>query len=184
MAFLGGDAGIGAGRVNERDDGQAEFVRQPHQAERLAIAFGMRGTEVAQNVFLGVAAFLRADDQHPVFAQPGKTADHRAILGKQPVAVQFLKTGKSLLDVIQRVRPARMARELHALPRSQVQKNLPARFLKFFLDELNFLLETDPQRMFLRMRPEIVQLVLQFGDRLFKIELMLHAWGILEAFSM
>ena len=90
------DAGISARRVNERDDGQAEFVRQPHQAERLAVAFGMRGAEIAQNVFLGVAALLRADDDDAMFAQFGKTADHRAVLGEQPVAVQFLKIGEGV----------------------------------------------------------------------------------------
>ena len=91
VAFLRRDAGIRARRVNERDDGQAEFIRQPHQAQRLAVTFGMRGTEIAQNVFLGVAAFLRADDDDAVFAQFCKTADHRAVLGKKPVPVQFLK---------------------------------------------------------------------------------------------
>ena len=96
VAFLRGNAGIRAGRVNERDDGQAEFIREPHQAQRLAIAFGMRGAEIAQNIFLRVAAFLRADDDDAVFAEFGKTADHRAVFGKQPVAVQFLKIRERL----------------------------------------------------------------------------------------
>ena len=56
VAFLGADAGIRARRVNERDDGQAEFVGEPHQPQRLAIAFGMGGAEIAQDVLLGVAA--------------------------------------------------------------------------------------------------------------------------------
>ena len=176
------DAGIRARRVNQRDDGQAEFVREPHQAQRLAVAFGMRGAEVAQNVFLGVAAFLRADDHDAVFAQLGKTADHRAVLGEQAVAVQFLKIRESVLDVIQRVRPLGMARELDALPGGEVQENLPAGFLQFFFDELDFLLEADAQRMFLRMRAEFIQLVLQFDDRLFEIELMFHALEILSGF--
>ena len=81
--------GIGAGGVDERDDGQAEFVGQAHQAERLAVAFGMRGAEVAQDVFLGVAALLRADDHHAVFAQLGEAADHGAVFRIKPVAVQF-----------------------------------------------------------------------------------------------
>ena len=68
-----------------------------------------------------------------------------------------------------------MARELDALPGVQVQKNLPARLFDFPFDDLDFLLEADAERMFLRMRPQFFELVLQFGDRLFKIELMLHA---------
>ena len=108
--------------------GQAEFVRQPHQAQRLAIAFGMGGTEIAQDVFLGVAALLRADDHDAVFAQFGKAADHGAVFGKQPVAVQFLKIGESGLDVIQRVGPLGMAGQLDALPGGEVRENLPPGF--------------------------------------------------------
>jgi hypothetical protein len=33
------------------------------------------------------------------------------------------------------------------------------------------------------MRPQFIQLVLQFGDGLFEIELMLHAQGILTGFG-
>ncbi len=72
-----------------------------------------------------------------------------------------------------------MPRKLDALPGGEIQENLPARLLQLFLDQLDFLLKADAQRMLLRMRPEFIQLVLQFGDRLFEIELMLHAPGIL-----
>jgi hypothetical protein len=101
VTFLGADAGIRAGSVNKRDDGQAEFASQPHQAQRLAVTFGMGGAEIAQNVFLGVPAFLRADDDDAVFAQFGKAAHHRAVFGEQPVAVQLMKIGESFLQVIQ-----------------------------------------------------------------------------------
>ena len=76
--------------------GRPNLLGEPHQAQRLAITFGMRAAEIAQNVFLRVAALLRADDHDAVFAEPGKTADHRAVLGKKPVAVQFLKIGERL----------------------------------------------------------------------------------------
>jgi hypothetical protein len=142
--------GIRARRVNQRDDGQAELVRQPHQAQRLAITFGMRGAEIAQNVFLRVAALLRADDHDAVFAQFGKTADHRAVLGKKPVAVQFLKIRKRTVDIIQRVWPFGMARQLDALPGGEVGK-ICRRVSSFFFDELDFLLEADAERVLFRM---------------------------------
>ena len=62
VALLGADAGIGAGGVDERDEGQAEFFRQPHEAQRLAIAFGIGAAEVAFDVLLQLAALLVADD--------------------------------------------------------------------------------------------------------------------------
>jgi hypothetical protein len=142
----------------------------------------MRGAEVAQNVFLGVAALLRADDDYAVFAQFRETADHRAILGEQAVAVQFVKIRECVLDVIQRVRALGMPRKLDALPGREVQENLPPGFFQFFFDELDFLFKTDAQGMFFRMQTELVQLVLQLRDRLFEIKLMFHAWGSLMAF--
>jgi hypothetical protein len=183
VAFLCCHAGVRARRVNERDDGQAEFMRHAHQPERLPITFGMRGAEIAQDVFLGVPAFLRADDHDPVLAQLGKAADHGVILGKHAVAMQFLEIREGLAAIIQRVGPLGMARQLHALPGIEVQENLPAGLLDFLLDDLDFLLEADAERMFLRMRPQVFQLVLQFGDRLFEIELMLHALEILTGFK-
>ena len=37
--------------------------------------------------------------------------------------------------------------------------------VQFFFDDLDLLLETDAQGMLLRVRPQFIQLVLQFGDR-------------------
>jgi hypothetical protein len=68
-----------------------------------------------------------------------------------------------------------MARELDALPGGEIQKNLPPRLLDLLFDDLDFVLETDAKRMFLRVFAEAVQLVLQFNDGFFEVELMLHA---------
>ena len=118
------------------------------------------------------------------------TPDGRVLINETCIAnvlsssVQFLKMGEGFLDVIQGVGAARMARELDALPGGQVQENLAAGFFQLFLDKLDFLFKTDAERVFFRVGPEFVQLVLQFGDRLFEIELMLHAWEILKGFIM
>ena len=69
-----------------------------------------------------------------------------------------------------------MPRELDALPRGQIQKNLPPGFFQLLFDQLEFFVKTDAQRVFLRLSPELVELVLQFDDRLLEIELMFHAW--------
>ena len=70
-----------------------------------------------------------------------------------------------------------MARELDALPRREVQENLPARFLNLLLDGLDFLAEADAERMFLRMGAEVFELGLQFEDGLFEVEPVFHASG-------
>ena len=61
----------------------------------------MRRAEIAQDVLLGVAAFLGADDHDLVLPRAGKAADHGPVLGKQPVAVQFAEIREGRLDVIQ-----------------------------------------------------------------------------------
>ena len=41
VAFLGLDPGEGPGGVDESDDRELEFFREPHEAERLAVALRM-----------------------------------------------------------------------------------------------------------------------------------------------
>ncbi len=54
--------GIGPGRVDERDDRQAELGGQPHLHQRLAIAFGMGAAEVAGLALRQVLPLLMADE--------------------------------------------------------------------------------------------------------------------------
>ena len=84
-----------------------------------------------------------------------------------------------MVDIIQRVGALGVARQLNALPRSEIQKNLPPGFLEFFFDQLEFLVKTDAQGMLLRLCPEFFELVLQFDDRFLEIELMFHASGMI-----
>ena len=134
VAFLGADAGVGPGRVDQGDDRQVELVGQAHQAQRLAVAFGVGGAKVAANVLLGVAAFLGAQDHNGAVAQLGKAAHQRLVVGIKPVAMQLAELAKGRLDVIQGVRPLGMAGQLDPLPGSQVRVNLLARFLDLLLD--------------------------------------------------
>ena len=57
----------------------------------------MGRTEIAEDVFLGIAAFLGAEDDDAMAAQPGKAAHDGAILGKEPVAVQLVEITEGLL---------------------------------------------------------------------------------------
>ncbi len=87
MTFLGADAGISAGRVDEADDGQIKFLRQLHQAQRLAVAFGLGAAEVAHEVFLGIAAFLMADDHDAALVDGRRAADDGVVVAVAAVAV-------------------------------------------------------------------------------------------------
>ena len=69
-----------------------------------------------------------------------------------------------------------MARKLDALPGGEVGEDVPPGFRQFFLDELDFLLEADAERMLFRVSAQVIQFFLQFDDRLLEIELMFHAW--------
>jgi hypothetical protein len=75
-----------------------------------------------------------------------------------------------------------MPGEPDTLPRSEIGKNLPARFIQPFLEKLDFLLEADVHRMRFRMFAEFIQLVLQFDNRLLEIELVFHAQARLNVF--
>ncbi len=75
-----------------------------------------------------------------------------------------------------------MARELDALPGGKIGEDVPPGFRQFFLDELDFLLEADAERVLFRVLAQFLQLGLQFDDRLLEIELMFHACGKLNPF--
>src|SRR2546422_9593752 len=62
------EPGVGAGRVDERDDGFGELLGEVHEPQRLAIALRVRHPEVAGDLLARVAALLVADhDDRPPF---------------------------------------------------------------------------------------------------------------------
>ena len=135
----------------------------------------MSRAKIAKDVFLGVAALLRADDNDAVFAQAGKTPNHRAIFGKEPIAVQFGEIGERRIEIIEGVRAFGMPGELDALPRGEVGVNLPPGFLEFDFDLPDFIFQTDPHGVGLGVLAKLIQLLLQFEDRFLEIELVFHA---------
>ena len=116
-ALFGADAGISAGRVNEGEDGAAEFLRQLHEAQGLSITFRLRHAEVAQEFLLGVAPFLVADDHHGLALKPCQSAHQCWIIAKAPIAMELGEIGEEILNVVERVGPLRVAGQEDALPR-------------------------------------------------------------------
>src|SRR5205823_8145976 len=74
---------------------------------------------VPRDALLEAAALLVAE-QHGGPAMPGTdTGDERGVVARKPVAVQLDEVGDEALQVVDRVRPHRVARELDELPDRQ-----------------------------------------------------------------
>ena len=140
-AFLCTDAWVGAGCVNEGQDRHGELGRQLHQAQRLAVTFGVTHTEIAMQLLLRIAALLLADHHQWATLEARQAADHRRVVGEAPVTVQFHEIGAEHLDPVQRIRPLRMAGEQHMGPgvRHRCTARLPQR-LQLMAHSLDFLL--------------------------------------------
>src|SRR6185369_6175210 len=98
-------------------DRHAKSLRELHQPERLAVALRVRHAEAAEQILFRVAALLLADHHHRLAVEERGTADERGIVGEMTVAVQLGPVAERALDVVERKRPLRMTRELHALIR-------------------------------------------------------------------
>ena len=138
MALLGTDAGIRAGRVDQRNNRYPELFREAHEPQRLAIAFRMAATEIAHHIFFRVAPFLMRDDNAALRTEQGEPARHRFVVGEVTIAVQLDPTGETSFDVIERKRPLHVPRDLHPLPRAQVAVNLTPSLADFRLDGFDF----------------------------------------------
>ena len=94
-ALFGVDAGIGAGGVEEGDDGAAELGAELHAAQRLAIAFGLGHAEVAEELLFGIAALFLADDHDGLAFEGAEAADDGRVFAKGAVAVDFRESRAS-----------------------------------------------------------------------------------------
>ena len=83
----------------------------------------MRTPEIPEDVFLGVASFLRSDHHDRLSVQLGKTAHNRRVVGKSPVSVKFQKIGEYAFDIVKSVRTVRVTRQLNSLPGREIRIN-------------------------------------------------------------
>ena len=86
----------------------------------------MRHPEVAVEIVLGIAALLVTDDHDADAVEPRPSADDGRIVPVQPVAVQLDEVGEHGVDVVEWVRAAGMAGDLHALHRREIAIDLDA----------------------------------------------------------
>ena len=133
-ALLGAESGPRARRVDEREHRHLELLGELHEAERLAVALGVRHAEVAVEVLLGVAAALVADDHDRLAVEARPAADDRGVLAEGAVAVQLDEVGERERDVVERERALGAARHLHALQRREVAVDLRAQLAELLLE--------------------------------------------------
>src|SRR2546426_8243398 len=167
-ALLGVDPRVGAGRVDEGEHRERELLGQLHQAQRLAVALGLGHAEVAQDLLLGIAALLVADDHAGRVAEARQAADDRGVVGEGAVAVQLLEMREQHLHIIQRVRPLRMARHLRHLPGRQLAVDVLGKRLAALGEPLDLLRDVD--RGVVRHVAQLLDALLELGDRLLEFE--------------
>ena len=116
--------GAGAGRVDERDDRQAELGRQPHLQECLPIAFRVGTAEIAGRALGQVLALLVADEHHLVLVEVGQSRDDRLVVPHRAVAMKLDELLEDQLDVIPGLGASRMPGDLDDLPGVQLRIDL------------------------------------------------------------
>ena len=166
--LLGSDAGVGAGGVDEGEHRQRKLLGQLHQPHRLAIALGARHAEVADDLFLGVAPLLVADDNAGLAVEAREATDDRLVVGVAAVAVQLFEIGEDQLGIIERVRTLRMARDLGNLPRAELGVEILGQRLALALEPLDLVGDVD--RGIVLHETQLVDFFLEFGDRRFEIK--------------
>src|SRR5262249_33742067 len=118
-ALLGTDPGIGARRVDERDDRRPELVGEAHETERFSISLGMGHAEVARDVLAGVAALLVTQRDHGPPLEAREPAHEGLVVAEDAAAVELAPVPEREVHEVERGGPLRMPRDLRALPRGQ-----------------------------------------------------------------
>ena len=72
--------------------------------------------KIADQLLLGVAAFLLGHNRHRATREVRQAGHNRGIVAKRPVAMNLLEVRQQTLDIIERVRPLGMTGQQYALP--------------------------------------------------------------------
>ncbi len=168
-ALLGADAGIGAGGIDERDDGNFEVIGHVHKPHRLAVALRPRHAEIVPQAAVGVGALLVADDAHALAAEPAEAADDGCVFAELAVAGERHEILDQLGDIIDAMRPLRMPRHLRLLPGRQLGIEGLERLRRLDLDAADLFADGDGIAAGLE-RAQFLDLGLELGHGLFKVE--------------
>src|SRR5207249_4330394 len=95
-------------------------------------------------------------------------ADDRLVVGKRAVAVQLLEVGVDLADVVERVGPLRVARDLRHLPGREARIDVAGELQALLAEPVDLFGDVD-RRLVLHVA-QLFDLGLELGDRLLEIE--------------
>ena len=167
--LFGADAGKGAGGIHEGDDGELEPLGHLHEAERLAVPFGIRHPEVAVDLLLGIVPLLVADDHDRFAVQARRTADDGMVVAEEPVAVEFGEVGKDPL----RYNPGCRGGWGDAPPGRSASGSGSAKISSRIFSAFFSSLAISVLRQIGRDGYQLLDLLFQFDYRLFKFEVKL-----------
>ena len=85
------DPRVRTGSINERHDGTAELLGNFHDAQRLAVAFGLWHPEIAIQLLLGIPSLLMTDQAHRRVAEKAETADDCSVVSEFAIPVNLDK---------------------------------------------------------------------------------------------
>ena len=167
------DAGIGAGRVDQREHRHVETVGELHHAHRLAVALRPRHAEIVLEAGLRVLALLLREDRDRIAAKAAEAGDDRLVLAELSVAGERLEIGDEAGDVVLCVRPVGMAGDLRLLPGRQPGIDAGERVARLALERRDLVGDRDAVGARLQP-PQLLDLAFEVGDRLFEVEVGSH----------
>ncbi len=132
----------------------------------------MRHAEASVQILFRVAALLLAQHEHADAAHIRIAGHERGIIAKRPVAVQLYEAVQ-FGDVVERERPARVAREIHALPRREITEDLRFERDRFLFQRADLSGEIHALRLVELFQS--VDLGFELEQRLFKFDDDVHA---------
>ena len=168
------DSGVGPGGVNKGQHRSAELLGQPHQAQRLPVPFRIGHAEVSIHALLQRFALLVAYHDDRAAIEAGKAADDRMIVGEGAISVQFNKAIAQAADVVQSRGPLQMTCDLCTLPSRQARIDLGLQLMESRPELIEIFL-TPAARV--RGGGKLFELLLELGDRLFKVEIFAHGYS-------
>ena len=116
-----------------------------------------------------------ADDADALAAEAAEAADDGRIVAEFAVAGERDEIADQAGDIVEAMRPLRMARHLRLLPGRQVGIELLERERRLHLEAIDFVADRDGAAG-LRHGAQLLDLGLQFGHRLFEIEIAAHGF--------
>ena len=109
-----------------------------------------------------------ADDHERALVDARQPADDGAVVRVHAVTVQFVELAADGVDVIKRVGPVRVARELGDLPGRETGEDAHRELPALGLQPADLVLDVD---FAVRSHvPELLDLRFELGDRLFEVE--------------